>query len=86
MNYLERIIQKNFSPLERIKQLEEQVESLQERLREHHDYDVTDLSEEEQDVLNHSAQCYYDRWDDAQERLERGEICPEQAAELRMGA
>jgi hypothetical protein len=72
--------------LERIKQLEEQVECLQQQLEEHHDYDARDLSQEEHHVLNHSAQCYYDRWDDAQERLERGEICPEQAAELRMGA
>ncbi len=72
--------------LERIKYLEEQVESLQQILREHQDYEVRDLTEQEQDVLNHAAQCYYDRWDDAQEKLERGEICPEQAAELRMGA
>lgn len=72
--------------LERIKQLEEQVERMKQRLGEHQDYEVRDLTEQEQDVLNHSAQCYYDRWDDAQERLERGEICPEQAAELRMGA
>lgn len=69
--------------LERIKYLEEKVERLE---RGEHDYDVTDMSEQEHDVLNHAAQCYYDRWDDAQERLERGEICPEQAAELRMGA
>ena len=54
--------------LERIKQLEEQVESLQQRLGEHQDYEVRDLTEQEQDVLNHSAQCYYDRWDDAQEK------------------
>lgn len=72
--------------LERIKQLEEQVESLQQRLGEHQDYEVRDLTEEEHYSVSHAMQCHYDRWDYAQERLERGEICPEQAAELRMGA
>ncbi len=72
--------------LKRIKQLEEQVENLQQRLGQHQDYEVRDLAEEEQYPSSHSAQCYYDRWDDAQERLERGEICPEQASELRVGA
>lgn len=48
--------------------------------------DLYPLDDTEHDVFSHASQCYYDRWDDAQERLERGEICAEQAAEIRMGA
>jgi hypothetical protein len=36
--------------------------------------------------MSHSEQCYYDRCDDAQARLERGEIDEETASELKMGA
>ncbi len=72
--------------LERISQLEEQVTNLKQRLGEHQDYEVRELIEEEHSSVSHEMQCHYDRWDYAQERLERGEICPEQAAELRAGA
>ncbi len=72
--------------LERISQLEEQVTNLKQRLGEHQDYEVRELTEEEHNSVSHAMQCHYDRWDYTQERLERGEICPEQAAELRAGA
>tara|TARA_R110001599_G_scaffold293335_1_gene497162 strand:- start:155 stop:481 length:327 start_codon:yes stop_codon:yes gene_type:complete len=39
-----------------------------------------------EDIYTHEEQCYYDRCDHVQERLERGEIDEENASELRMGA
>jgi hypothetical protein len=36
--------------------------------------------------MSYSQQVWADRADYANERLERGEICPIQAAEIRMGA
>ena len=36
--------------------------------------------------VTHREQCFYDRSDDAQARLERGEIDEENASELKMGA
>ena len=48
--------------------------------RDELDYDHYDTG------MTHSQQCYYDRHDDAQARLERGEIDEETASELKMGA
>ena len=47
-----------------------------------------EMHEEDEQVshMTHRKQCYYDRSDHVQGRLERGEICETQAAELRMGA
>lgn len=45
-----------------------------------------DIYTHEEQFYTHEEQCYYDRCDHVQERLERGEIDEENAAELRMGA
>lgn len=72
--------------LERIKQLKEQVAQLQQQIQQENGWE--EMHEEDGQVshMTHREQCYYDRSDHVQGRLERGEICPEQAAELRMGA
>ena len=72
--------------LERIKQLEEQVECLQQQLQQENGWEEMHEEDEQVSHMTHREQCYYDRSDHVQGRLERGEICETQAAELRMGA
>jgi hypothetical protein len=50
------------------------------------DYDYDYENEDYNSGMSYSQQCWADRADSANERLERGEICPIQAAEIRMGA
>ena len=57
--------------------------------REHNVNDYEENQEHEQDFINtmtHREQCNADRSDWVSERLERGEIDEENAAELRAGA
>ena len=72
--------------LERIKQLEEQVACLHQQLQQENGWEEMHEEDEQVSHMTHREQCYYDRSDHVQGRLERGEICETQAAELRMGA
>jgi hypothetical protein len=55
--------------------------------REYGWFDEEDFPDtDHDDGLTYSQRCWSDRADYANERLMRGEICAEQAAEIRMGA
>jgi hypothetical protein len=52
-----------------------------------YDYDYESDDDDYSDSrMSYTQQCWADRADYANEMLERGEICPIQAAEIRMGA
>lgn len=73
--------------LQKIKELEEKVARLENQLHQANGWeDPNDIIDEQESNMTFREQCYYDRSDYIQERLERGEICEENAAELRMGA
>jgi|TARA_B110000914_G_scaffold216973_1_gene222545 hypothetical protein len=66
-----------------IKELEAKIVRLESQLQQGEEMHTID---EQESYMTHREQCYYDRNDYAQERLERGEICEIQASEIRMGA
>lgn len=72
--------------LQKIKELEEKVARLENQLHQANGWEEMYQEDEQESNMTFREQCYYDRSDYIQERLERGEICEENAAELRMGA
>ena len=72
--------------LDRIKKLEEKIVMLENQLQQQNGWEEMHQEDEQESSMTHREQCYYDMSDYVQGRLERGEICETQAAELRMGA
>ena len=72
--------------LDRIKKLEEKIVMLENQLQQENGWEEMYQEDEQESNMTFREQCYYDRSDYVQERLERGEICEENAMELRMGA
>ena len=70
----------------RIKELEARIEELESQLQQENGWEEMYQEDEQESNMTFREQCYYDRSDYVQERLERGEICEENAMELRMGA
>ena len=70
----------------RIKELEARIEELESQLQQENGGEEMYQEDEQESNMTFREQCYYDRSDYVQERLERGEICEENAMELRMGA
>jgi len=70
----------------RIKELEAKIVRLESQLQQENGWEDTHTIDEQESNMTFREQCYYDRCDYIQERLERGEICEENAMELRMGA
>ncbi len=70
----------------KIKELEEKIKVLTSLLQQECEWEDTHTIDEQESNMTFREQCYYDRSDYVQERLERGEICEENAMELRMGA
>jgi hypothetical protein len=70
----------------KIKELEEKIKVLTSLLQQECEWEDTHTIDEQESTMTFREQCYYDRCDYIQERLERGEICEENAMELRMGA
>lgn len=72
--------------LQKIKELEEKVARLEYQLHQENGCEEMYQEDKQESNMTFREQCYYDRSDYVQERLERGEICEIQASELRMGA
>lgn len=70
----------------RIKELEAKIVELESQLQQENGWEEMYQEDEQESNMTFREQCYYDRSDYVQERLERGEICEENAMELRMGA
>jgi hypothetical protein len=77
---------KAMSQKNRIKELEARIEELESQLQQENGWEEMYQEDEQESNMTFREQCYYDRSDYVQERLERGEICEENAMELRMGA
>jgi hypothetical protein len=72
--------------LQKIKELEEKVARLENQLHQENGWGVSSIEDKQESSMSFREQIYYDRLDYVQGRLERGEICEENASELRMGA